>query len=263
MGSISGQGIQIPQGETTKTNQNSLLINSDSPVPPNPHSHHQPQTTNLLACSGHFTLTEFFNMWSFVANFFKNRMFLRFILEKKWKWKSLSRVQLCDPMDYTVPGILQARILEWVAFPFSRGSSWPRNWTGVSCIAVGFFTSWAQFLLTFWWYVHDTKFTILIILKKVPVPSPTLVIVYLSLNYNSPSGYEVLSHDFDLHFSDDSWCSPSFLMRFVVFNICFTEMSTLILCPYLSLYYWVCKSSLYILDTSPLSGIWFIIFPIL
>ena len=30
---------------------------------------------------------------------------------------------LCDPMDYTVHGILQARILEWVAFPFSRGSS--------------------------------------------------------------------------------------------------------------------------------------------
>ena len=34
---------------------------------------------------------------------------------------------LCDPMDYTVHGILQARILEWVAFPFSRGSSQPRN----------------------------------------------------------------------------------------------------------------------------------------
>ena len=32
----------------------------------------------------------------------------------------------CDPMDYTVHGILQARILEWVAFPFSRGSSQPR-----------------------------------------------------------------------------------------------------------------------------------------
>ena len=31
----------------------------------------------------------------------------------------------CDPMDYTVHGILQARILEWVAFPFSRGSSQP------------------------------------------------------------------------------------------------------------------------------------------
>ena len=35
------------------------------------------------------------------------------------------------------------RILEWVACPFSRGSSPPRNWTRVSCIAGGFFTSWA------------------------------------------------------------------------------------------------------------------------
>ena len=35
------------------------------------------------------------------------------------------------------------RILERVAYPFSRGSSWPRNWTGVSCIAGRFFTSWA------------------------------------------------------------------------------------------------------------------------
>ena len=91
---------------------------------------------------------------------------------------------LCDPMDCTVPGILQARILEWVAFTFSRGSSqprdgtqvcrhyrqilyllshqgnprilewaaysfssrssWPRNWTRVSCIAGGFFTNWAM-----------------------------------------------------------------------------------------------------------------------
>ena len=36
------------------------------------------------------------------------------------KWKSLSRVWLCDPMDYTIHGILQARILDWVAFPFSE-----------------------------------------------------------------------------------------------------------------------------------------------
>ena len=36
---------------------------------------------------------------------------------------------LCDPMDYTVHGILQARILEWVAFPFPRGSSQPRHQT--------------------------------------------------------------------------------------------------------------------------------------
>ena len=54
-----------------------------------------------------------------------------------------SCLTLCDPMDYTVYGILQARILEWVAFPFSRGSSQPRDQTHVSCIAGGFFTSWA------------------------------------------------------------------------------------------------------------------------
>ena len=41
-------------------------------------------------------------------------------------------------MDYTVHGILQARILEWVAFPFSRASSQPRDWTQVSRIAGGF-----------------------------------------------------------------------------------------------------------------------------
>ena len=46
---------------------------------------------------------------------------------------------LCDPMGYTVHGVLQARILEWVAFPFSRGSSQPRDRTQVSRIAGGFF----------------------------------------------------------------------------------------------------------------------------
>ena len=46
-------------------------------------------------------------------------------------------------MDYTIHGILQARILEWVAFPFSRGSSQCRDWTKVSHIAGGLFTSWA------------------------------------------------------------------------------------------------------------------------
>ena len=50
---------------------------------------------------------------------------------------------LCNPMDYTVHGILQAGILEWVAFPFSKGSSQTRDWTQVSCIAGRFFTSWA------------------------------------------------------------------------------------------------------------------------
>ena len=54
-----------------------------------------------------------------------------------------SCLTLCEPMDYTVHGILQARILEWVAFPFSRGSFQPRDWTQVSHLGGGFFTSWA------------------------------------------------------------------------------------------------------------------------
>ena len=98
---------------------------------------------------------------------------------KRWeKWKWLTRVRLfVTPWDYTVLWILQARIREWVAAPFSRdqtqvsciadglshqlshhgspgilewvvypfasGSSRPRNWTRVSCIAGIFFTSWA------------------------------------------------------------------------------------------------------------------------
>ena len=54
----------------------------------------------------------------------------------------------CDPMDCILPGssvhgILQARILKWVAIPFSRGSSRPRDGTQVSHIADGFFIIWA------------------------------------------------------------------------------------------------------------------------
>ena len=64
-----------------------------------------------------------------------------------YAWKVKVKVNhscptLCDPMD-CVHGILQARILEWVAFPFSRGYSQARDQTQVSHIAGGFFTSWA------------------------------------------------------------------------------------------------------------------------
>ena len=52
-----------------------------------------------------------------------------------------SRLTLCDPMDYTVHRILQTRILEWVAVPFSRGSSQSRDRTQVSRTAGRFFAS--------------------------------------------------------------------------------------------------------------------------
>ena len=62
-------------------------------------------------------------------------------------WKKVNVTEscqtLCDPMDYTVHGILQARILECVAFSFSRGSFQPWDGTQVCRIAGGFFSSWA------------------------------------------------------------------------------------------------------------------------
>ena len=90
------------------------------------------------------------------------------------KWKSSICIEvkvaqscptLCDPMDYRVHEILQARILEWVAFPFSRGSSQPRDRTQVSHIAGGVFTSWAtrEAHHLFYWF---TKYMLLASWKR-------------------------------------------------------------------------------------------------
>ena len=85
---------------------------------------------------------------------------LRICLQWKWiKWKSLSPVQLCDPMGYSVHGIFQARILEWVTFPFSKGFSQSRDQTQVSRIAGRFFTSWATREVQEYW-------------SGEPIPSP-------------------------------------------------------------------------------------------
>ena len=61
----------------------------------------------------------------------------------------LLHVSLFDPMDCSLPGssvhgILQARILEWVSMPFSRGSSRPRDQSQLSHVAGRFFTIWAM-----------------------------------------------------------------------------------------------------------------------
>ena len=56
---------------------------------------------------------------------------------------SLSPHGLYSPPGSSVHGILQARTLKWIAIAFSKGSSWPRVRTQVSCIAGRFFTIWA------------------------------------------------------------------------------------------------------------------------
>ena len=64
------------------------------------------------------------------------------------KVKSLSPVTFCNLVD-CVHGIFQAKVLEWVAISFSRGSSWPRDQTQVSCLVGRGFTIWATYLN--WW----------------------------------------------------------------------------------------------------------------
>ena len=119
-----------------------------------------------------------FSWWCISSNDF---YYLCCFVQDSLKWKSLSHVQLfathglyipwnspgqntgvgesesevaqscltlCDPMDGSLPGsavhgIFQARILEWTAISFSRGSSQPRDQTQVSCIADRRFTIWA------------------------------------------------------------------------------------------------------------------------
>ena len=66
----------------------------------------------------------------------------------QWSEVAQSCPTLCDPMNCSLPGfsvhgIFQARVLEWVTIPFSRGSSRPRDWTQVSCIVGRRFTLWA------------------------------------------------------------------------------------------------------------------------
>ena len=61
------------------------------------------------------------------ANIPKNQCIVIISWAKVYVKFAQSCQTLCDPMDYTVHGILQARILEWVAIPFSRGSSQPRS----------------------------------------------------------------------------------------------------------------------------------------
>ena len=123
------------------------------------------QTTLFYLCKAY--LLPYWNGKTFQWKFHKSQFIIRYHLQLDiiyllnglqtillWvKVKSLSRVPptLCDPMDYTVHGLLQARTLEWVAFPFSRRSSQPRHWTQVSCITGRFFTRWATWEAQEYW----------------------------------------------------------------------------------------------------------------
>ena len=82
----------------------------------------------------------------------------------------------CSLPDSSIHGILHARLLEWVAYPFSRGSSQPRNLSSVSCSVGRFFTSWAireaiiftwDYLLLFWEVTIHFQFPLFFIFKNI------------------------------------------------------------------------------------------------
>ena len=83
-------------------------------------------------------------LWRFIEILHTQNTWLYIYIQNlillSWMLSHFSRVQLCDPMDCSLPGssvygILQARILGWIAMPSARASSWPRDWTCISYIS--------------------------------------------------------------------------------------------------------------------------------
>ena len=113
----------------------------------------------------------------------------------------------CSLPDSSVHGILQARILEWVAIPFSRGSRWSRDETQVSCIAGSLFTIWATREETHEWH-QNTWMTA----KKL---GPGIV---------KKSRYLFIYGFLLLFFKKTFWCGPFFkksLLNLSQYCFCF------------------------------------------
>ena len=113
------------------------------------------------------------------------------------------------PMNCTVPGIPQARILERAAFRFSRGLSQPRDWTQVSYIASGLFTSWAMReahrCVQMWelyykegWALKNWCFRIVVLENTLESPLDSKEIKRVN-----PKGYQPMN----VHWKDWSWSS--------------------------------------------------------
>ena len=125
-------------------------------LPPTPHStplgHHTLSFPSaclyLLSLCLHLYSCPALQMKWFICTIFLDYIYLIYDIYAVMCLVAPSCLTLCDPMDYSLPGssvhgILQARILEWVAMPSSRGSSQPRVQTQVSGIIDRFFTIWA------------------------------------------------------------------------------------------------------------------------
>ena len=138
-----------------------------------------------------------------------------------------SCLTLCDPMDCSPPGFsvhetLQARILEWVAISFSRGSSQPRDQIQVSCIAGRYFAIWATRET-----LAPDSFFVFCCLRRC-----------LSRYKHCSKGFQVpgpsLSHCYLPWCQDCWWChislKPSFVFSMNSFKTTDTHLTTLMYC---------------------------------
>ena len=158
---------------------------------------------------------------------------------------------LCDPMDCSsqsssVHGILQAVILEWVAISFSRGSSQPRDWTLVPCIAGGFFTEWTtretrkERSISHWNEVPISRCCFFLILGGKHCSSLWTIMLtaefggkhYLSSGGSTPSCFLRLFILNVLHFSN-AFSSTDRVMSFSFFSL-WIRCTTLIYCQILN-----------------------------
>ena len=112
----------------------------------------------------------------------------------------------CSLPGSSIHGVLQARILQWIAIPFSRGSSRSRNWTQVSCIAGRFFVIWAtretltivvEISLFFWSFLFALTFSSR--LESLLIPSPIIPHLPTHPHSKSPSQIPFLLAGFSDH----------------------------------------------------------------
>ena len=126
-------------------------------------------------------------------------------------------------MDYAVHGILQARNLEWIAFPFSRGYSKLRDQTQVSRIAGGFFTSWAtreaqiaaviSTFLSSRSLIHSSVSVILLICTSVSFISVIVLFISVCLFFSSSKSLLNISYIISI------FASINFLRSRIIFTI--------------------------------------------
>ena len=118
----------------------------------------------------------------------------------------------CSLPASSVHGILQARKLEWVSIPSSRGSSWARNWTQGSCVAGRFFTIWATREVLCWFLLYNKVILLHTYIHSFSCSFPLWFI----------TGF--------IFFKDFFWCGP-FLKSFI-------DFVTILLLFFCSLLFW-------------------------